>query len=395
MITELTTNQVAAQEYVVTRERGPVGLIDRIAPEWQALCAEGVCDEPFYYPAWVLAYLDEFEPGASVILLTVRRHGMLRAVLPLTERSIGAGPFRVRWLRSAANSHFPRFDVIHGAGDGPVVAQVLWSYLERWGGWDLLQFPSSPQAGLAWQILEQASAAGHMTRIHRPEASPYVDISRFPSGVDAIINSLPANWRSKNRRALKRLRSMGEVEYRIIGSQHTSREIQRAIEAFYRLEDSGWKGDANSSIVSDLKTKRFYDRVIAEAQNNHSLAICQLLCDGKQVATKLNLIWNDTMYELKSSYDETYSKCSPGHVIKAFSIDSAAGAGIKVLDNGGRSDPHKLVWTTLSHPFATIFICNKSLRGRVTWMSHFWAGPILRRRLKNMRAPQSLKRMID
>jgi len=396
-ISPVTHDQIAARTggaYVVARERGGASLIDAIAPEWAALCAEGPCDEPFYGPAWVRAWRAAFAPGAPLSLVTVRRDGALRAILPLAERTIGFGPLRLRWLRTAANSHFPRFDVIHGAGDQDEVAAALWDSFRAWSGWDLVQFESAPDSGIAWRLLDLAAAAGYPTRFHRPDASPYVDVSRFPRGIDEIVTTRPIKLRSQLRRSLKRLRSMGEVEFRIVGSTHPPEDIQKAVDAFYRQEASGWKGEAGSAILSDAATKAFYDLVVADAQAAGTLAICQLWCDGNLVAAKIELIHQGRMYELKSSYDESYAKASPGHLLKAYSLDAAPDLDVRILDNCGRADDHKLAWTDLSRPFATCVLFNRTPRSRLAHSLLFRAGPWLRKRVSRLPVPRFITRAL-
>ncbi len=392
---ERETNPDGDDAYVVTREHGSTELIDAIAPEWTALCAEGPCDEPFYSPAWARAYVAAFDPQAAITLITVRQHGALRAALPLTERSVGIGPLRLRWLRSAANTHFPRFDVIHGAGDLERVTQAIWDHLRSWPDWDIVQFDSAPDTGVAWRLLELAGADGHATRHHRPDACPYVDVTQFPRGVDEIVTTRPIKLRSQLRRSLKRLRGLGEVRFRIVDSSHPPEEIQDAVDALYRQEASGWKGEADTAILSDPATKAFYDLIVADAQKAGSLAVYQLWCDDALVAAKLEVVHNGTTYELKSSYDESYSKSSPGHLIKAWSLAAAPDLGVSVLDNCGRSDAHKLAWTDLARPFAACFVFNRTRRGRLAWTALFQAGPVLRQRLARYPIPTFVKRILD
>jgi len=381
-------------DYVVERQHGPATLIDGIAPEWTALCAEGPCNEPFYYPAWAMAYLTAFEPRVPITLITVRRDGALRAVLPLTERSIGVGPLRLRWLRATANSHFTRFDIIHGANDGDIVAREIWTYLKNWKGWDVLHIESAPKGGVAWRLLALAGTSGHPTRLHRPDASPYLDLTEFPGDIDDIISSVPKNLRSQIRRSLKRLRSQAEVEFRIVDSDSTAPELENAVETLYHVEASGWKGRAGTAILDDQATKRFYDQVIADGLTKDSLAIGQLRCGGHVVATELCLVWNGTMYQLKAGYDEAFSKWSPGHLFKAHVMAAATADGIEVLDNCGRADPHKVAWTSLSRPFAACFIGNNTFGARAAWTVLFRAGPMVRTRLKNMPIPGFVHRLL-
>ncbi len=380
--------------WTVARERGDAGLIEPLAAEWQELGAEGPCDEPFYTPAWVRSYLAAFEPRARLTLITIRKGGVLRGVLPLVERTIGWGPLHLRWFRTPANSHFPRFDVIHGAGDREEVAQALWTYLQSWSGWDIMQFESAPEPGVAWSLLDLASAAGHHARRHRPDASPYVDVTCYPRGVDEIITTRPSNLRSQTRRSLKRLRGKGEVELQIVASGHPPDEIQAAADAFYRLEASGWKGEAGTAILSDPATKAFYDLVVADARKTGSLVICLLRCDDDLIAAGLKLRWNTTLYELKAGYNEAYSKWSPGHLAKVHTLDAAPDLGVDVLDNCGRADAHKLVWTDLARPFATCFVFNRTVRGRLAWTVLFRLGPVVRERFARYPLPGFVKRAL-
>ncbi len=380
--------------YRVHSERGPASLIDKIIPEWRALAVEGPCNEPFYDPAWVQAYVLSFEPNAPVTLLTVRQDGILRGVLPLVERSIGYGPFRLRMVRAAANSHFPRFDVIHGAGDGHAVAQVLWEHLRTTMRWDLLQFESAPSGSLVWYMLELAATAGHSTRHHRPDSSPYIDLTRFPAGIEAIIGSLSSNQRSSSRRALKRLRARGAVEFRVVGADDSA-EAHAALHSLYQVEASGWKGEANTAIVSSPATEMFYNRIAANAVENGSLAIAQLWCDHELVGTKLNLVWGDTIYELKSGLDDRYRDCSPGHMLKAYTVQAGKDMGLSIFDNCGRSEPHKVAWTPLARPFATCFIGSKSVRARLTWTLLFRVGSKVRQRLDRMPIPTIFMRLLE
>lgn len=389
MVASSTSNDM----YEVTLERGTTKTIESLAPEWIDLCAEGPCDEPFFYPSWVSAYATAFQPGATIWLLTVRDQARLRAIFPFTKQSIGIGFLHLHWLRSTSNSHFPRFDVIHGAGDEQLVAQAIWKYLQARRDWDLLQFESAPKCGAAWRLLELARNAGHETRIHRPDASPYMDVTDLPSSVDAIIASQSKSLRSQLRRSMKRLQARGELDFRIVGHTSSPEELDDAIQALYRLEASGWKGKAGTAIVCDSRTERFYNLIVDAAVANQSLAICQLRCDGHLVATGLKLVWKGTMYELKPAYDEAYSDSSPGHIIRVFTVAAVTSMGIKVVDIGGRSDPHKLAWTKLSQPFATCFVANRTLPGRVAWMTLFRLGPMVRQR--NVPIPKVIKRLIE
>src|SRR5262245_29330847 len=107
---------VAETEPVAEALSGGVEIIERLAEEWRALCAEGPCDQPFFRPEWVAAYVHAFASEKKLLILTARVDGRLRAVLPLVEEWAFFHGLPVRMLRGASNAHSGRFDLVRGAG---------------------------------------------------------------------------------------------------------------------------------------------------------------------------------------------------------------------------------------------------------------------------------------
>lgn len=79
------TAYVVETEPVAKALSGGVEMIEPIAEEWRALCAEGPCDQPFFRPEWIAAYARAFAPEKKLLLVTARVGGRLRAVLSLVE----------------------------------------------------------------------------------------------------------------------------------------------------------------------------------------------------------------------------------------------------------------------------------------------------------------------
>ncbi len=96
----------------VEGHRGGVEVVESIAAEWRELCAEAHNDQPFFRPEWVGTYLRAFAPCKPILLITARVDGRLKAVLPLVEEQAWHWGVPVRKLRSAANVHCLRFDLI-------------------------------------------------------------------------------------------------------------------------------------------------------------------------------------------------------------------------------------------------------------------------------------------
>src|SRR5262244_571341 len=113
----------------VSAETGGVEVIEVLAEEWRRLCEEGQCDEPFYRPEWIAAYVRAFARQAKVVVVTARVEGELKAVLPLIEEGSLFCGIPVKKLRGAANVHSCRFDMVCAPGaEGEAAVRAIWKF---------------------------------------------------------------------------------------------------------------------------------------------------------------------------------------------------------------------------------------------------------------------------
>ena len=120
---------------------GGVEIIERFAHEWRELCAEGPCDQPFFRPEWIEAYMRAFAPGKRMLIFTARVNGRLRALLPLIQGWALFHGLPVRMLRSATNAQLlhlcaqlcgkgaPRLQVPPATSDPANESKVEWAYI--------------------------------------------------------------------------------------------------------------------------------------------------------------------------------------------------------------------------------------------------------------------------
>jgi CelD/BcsL family acetyltransferase involved in cellulose biosynthesis len=103
-------------------EQGGVEIIDRLAPEWCALCDEDANDDPRYRAEWVAAYLSAFAPNAEILVITARAGGQLKAVLPLIWEKDSFGGLHARKLSTLPKITATRFDLVQTKGPDAAAA---------------------------------------------------------------------------------------------------------------------------------------------------------------------------------------------------------------------------------------------------------------------------------
>lgn len=339
---------------------GDVSAINPIADEWRALCEEGVSNQPFFRPEWFEAFLRAFEPRAKLRLVTARRAGRLRAVLPLLEeRAIVCG-LPVRRLRSPTNIHSNRFDVTVGAGDSQEALASLWKALRDDASWDLLEFQDVALEGQARHVLTLAAADRFPTGVWHSMNTPYVSFEDKQGDLESVLGKSGSSHFTHLRKKSRRLEKTGPVKLERVHS--FSAEI---LAHFYELEAASWKGRAGTSISDDINVRRFYDLIAEAAAANGYLDIRVLRCGDEIAAMNYSFSLDHKHLIPKTTYAEKFSQCSPGQLIMRDVLQSCLDDKVDEFDFLGPMAPWKAHWTSQARPHHHCFVFRKSFYGQL------------------------------
>ncbi|AKU90660.1 GNAT family N-acetyltransferase [Vulgatibacter incomptus] len=337
---------------------GGLELLERVEPEWRALCDEGPCAAPFFRPEWIAAYLRAFEPSATLRLVVATDAGRLRAVLPLVAERSRLRGFPVRKLRSAAGVHSCRFDLVHGAGDFRPWADAIWSHLCETGGWDVIELRDVPAGGAVERLLEAASTAGYPVGRWESMRTPYVELPGRGGSFEAVLGRTRSHFRANLRRRMKRLAEKGRVQLNRFEDADP-----RVLQRFYALEKIGWKGDRGTAIDCDGATRAFYDRAASWAASRGMLAIYELELDGAPVAMHFGLSDGRRYYLPKPAFDPAHEACSPGQLLMHEVLRDCTERGLEELDFLGPPMPWKADWTDSFRPHAWCYFFRRGPLG--------------------------------
>jgi CelD/BcsL family acetyltransferase involved in cellulose biosynthesis len=363
---------------VVKAIKGGIEIIDELTEEWRQLCLEGPCDQPFFRPEWIGAYVLAFAAKAKLVVITARIDGRLKAVLPLVEeKSLWCG-LPVRRLRGAANWHSGRFDVVKGAGaEGNMAVRAVWSSLKDLGGWDLIELPDVPQGGAAEELLDAAQKDGFAVGRWESMRSPYIPLSGLREGEDPWLSRTSANFRQNMRKWLRKSAAEGGLHL-----HRLERPDSQALERFYTLECSGWKGRQGTAIASRPSTRSFYDRIARGAQPFDYLCLHILELGQETLAACLGLTYGGKYFFLKPAYDERYAKLGPGHLLINAVLRDCVQRRLAEFDLMGPRVEYKAKWTSLVHPHAFLYVFRNSRYGRLLHTVKFSILPSMKRLLR-------------
>jgi CelD/BcsL family acetyltransferase involved in cellulose biosynthesis len=356
--------------FKVECSRGGLEVIDRWTDDWRQLCAEAAEDQPFYRPEWIRAFCRKFGRGHRVCLITARRNGRLCLILPLLEQIATYSKVPLRRLHSPVNSTSGRFDAVRRRGpEGEGAIRATWSYLKALGNWDLLQFNDSLEGSTVSQIAAAAEADGFLTIHELDRPNPCVTLPSEPGGLKQMPHN--AKLRSQLRQLRSRLAERGEIKFYRINTAD-----RRALDQFYQLEASGWKGKVRSCALYD-GSRSFYDEVAESAAQAGYLVLYRLELNGRLLAAHYSFSYGDRCYSPKVAYDEEFKPFAPGHLIVAEILRDCVDRGIHYYDITGQDQPWKLKWATGTRSVSHHYIFRGRL-GRLAYAVRFRVGPAMR-----------------
>jgi len=355
--------------FVVECARGGLEVVESRAEEWSELCADAAEDQPFYRPEWMIAYLRRYSNPGKIWLLTAKRNGRLCLLLTLIEQLGTFAKVPIRKLCSPVNSFSGRFDAVRrGDPDGDRAIPAVWNHLRNRGGWDLLQFRYSPAGSTLERLAALAQTDGYPTVHECDKPNPLIDLPRQGSA----LSLMPHN--SKLRSQLKQLRSRlstkGSIRFTRINTAD-----EKALNRFYELEASGWKGKMRTCALFD-GSKNFYDEIATNAARLGYFALYTLELDNTLLAAHFAFLYRGRCYSPKVAYNEAFKSYAPGHLIITDILRDCVGSGVTEYDITGEDHPWKMKWATRTRAIQHHFVFRGGL-GKLAHMVRFRLGPAL------------------
>jgi CelD/BcsL family acetyltransferase involved in cellulose biosynthesis len=282
--------------------------LSSIRDEWVEVHRKSAEQSPFLSFEFLDLWYRCFAEPDGLRIYRVRENGRTIGFLPLVLRHERG----IRVLESLTNDHCFHGDPLVCRGYEEAFPGLLLKELIRdTGGWDLLRhrfsysfsalpglFPDDllARCGLPWNKRSQRT---YSIRIRRPFDEYY-------------RGDLKSGSRKTIRKHRNRLARLGEVQYRHLEGV----EALRRWPEFLRIEGSGWKGRAGSSIDrTSADFQRYYEGLVELLARSGALRIFFLEVDGEGVAGELGYFVGETFHAFKTGYDERIHRCSPGNLL--------------------------------------------------------------------------------
>ena len=364
---------------------GGIEIIEKIFAEWMALCEEGASNHPFLRPEWFTAFVKNFE--SEIMLLTVRRNGKLRAVLPLMLKKGMLHGVPVRKLQAVFNLQTQRFDMIHGADESErqEIIKALWEKIKRQGKWDVLEIRLVKKDSWLNDLLAVAESENHQTGVWQMDGAPFVTL---PQGedkeklIEEHFKGLKKHFRQELKRRLRRLKELGRVEF-VLTRGYRAELMQK----YFELEAQSWKGQSGTAVLCDKNAVGLHDDFARTVAAQDALLIYELKLDGKVIAISINIMYEQRTVFWKTSFDKTYARFSPGNLVIQEFLGDCIRNGSSELDMLSPATDYKKGWASGEREHAAFYVFQRGIIGELLWRWKFSVISYLRK----FKKPQPIK----
>lgn len=342
--------------------------------EWNETVDRAGIAHPFLRHEWVRTWWDCFGAGGRLHILIVRAGEKILAIAPLMRETAQMYGVPVRRVRFLQNDHTPRTDVIIAERPDESYRAIWNALLNDPDHWDVLQLNQLPNdSGTRDHVSTLAAASGFSTGLWQSGDSPYLELT---GTWDEYLAGLSAKFRSNIRNRMSRLTKIGEPALEVL---RDGAAIQSACEDAWRLEASGWKREAGTSISSDPAVNRFYSLLAERATERGWLRLLFLTVGGRRIATSYGASYRNRLFLFKTGYDPEYATCSPFKILTYLAIRDAYAEGLTEVDFLGDTEPWKLEWTTTTRGHDWVFVFSGTRRARLLHSVKFQVVPELKR----------------
>lgn len=273
--------------------------------------------------------------GRRLFCAVLRHNSQLVAVLPLTVSRTGI--WRMASPLTSETSEYCPF-LVHPAADLDGVWTTIWREFERRGDVDALLLHAVREDGPLGRCLSKVAGSRRLSSL----PAPFLRRAEFKDREDYFAR-LPHRVRVKQGVSWRRLHRLGQVEF-----QEVSDPAERqAVWAWMVSNKREWL--VRRGLRNDWFTSESYARFVAATLDMFEESGCRriftLKLDGAVIAAELASIDRAHVEVFVMTFDETFSRCAPGNLLREKVVGWAIEQGLDYdWRLGGES--YKKMWAS-------------------------------------------------
>jgi hypothetical protein len=213
-----------------------------------------------------------------------------------------------------------------------------------WKDWDMLHAVSYSSEGAMADVVDQCRLEGY-------PVGKIWDLFRWklatpPAGttMQEALSQIRKSLSKQLRRDLRRAYDLGEVRFTATGPESGIDSVRAALQEFYCLEVRGWKGRENVATLFHSDSLKYYDRLACLGK----IVVHRYQLNSQTIGIRLGVIDGTDYFAKRTTYDENFSRLTPGQVLCLYAQCELADRGCTTYylgESGYSLESFKHMWT--------------------------------------------------
>ena len=341
---------------------------------WNALLEESFQRENvFLRHEWFRVWWNAFGHSTThqtLMILLVRNRGELIAIAPfMSDMGKYWGWFKLKKIQFMTNFYSSRADFIFKRDPVGVIRAILYFLDRKMGSWQNIELNYLPGNSTTVQSLQDISVEDHLCLgLRKSYQTPVVSMrSSWKNYYQDLKGHFKRNLRSRE----KRLSALGKISYQEYNGKGHGLKKQ-VLDDIFSVGSKSWKAQRGTDISSGHEVKAFYEELAKVSAQKGWLSLHLLKLGDRTIAFQYSLRYKDRLHLLKTEFDESYRKFSPGQLLQNKVLESAFnGRGINEFDFLGEAMDWKLEWNSSIYPHVDALLFNHSVYPKLIYFFEF------------------------
>lgn len=296
--------------------------LERHAEAWERLVLESTPALPRQSYSWISAFLEhKLFAGKRWCCLLAYDGDRLVGALPLIEVRSYKLPFRPVLLMKVPYDalHTTSVDALTLRGRENLMGDFVRYLQVSRNVWPVIRLRLLPDHSASVTWMKEDRGACVFSKVSG--AANYI---RLPAQYSTYHDGLSHGFMRQLKRRGRKLEELKAVNFRL---RESSRSVEENLASFIEVEDSGWKGKAQSSVGAAAGNAALFLAAARRFESRGWLEWNFLEAEGKTIAAQFAVRIRRTLHVLKIGYREDYSFCTPGNLLFAKVIENSCAQG--------------------------------------------------------------------
>ncbi len=316
----------------------------QLRPAWDELCAAAGVTSFFLSHAWFrCCWLGKREEERPFVVV-VREGSKVVGLAPFFAQRSKWRIFPVRTAVSMQNQDSPFSDIILGPDRAGAILGTILEHLGRSPQSQIVAFNTIPRSSPMQALLANSSAGVPLVRTTGGR-SP---VLRLEGDWNGFWTAQSQRFKKTVRNIANRVERLGRVTVEELSATATAEEC---MQVFASVAARSWKAQLPVSLGRDSGIARFFAGLTSELHACGRLSLWVLRVDGMPIATEYHVHDGETVYALRSDFDDHYREASPGAYLNDQIVRAYFEANVRTYDMGPGDNEYKLRWANGARDF--------------------------------------------